>query len=96
MTIAADVDLGQLGDGDDRDDGVKGDAEVGVIFFVSNNISSYLLGRHADLWGLEANFAVNSHVSVCWFLVKTDELDLLGFHFIAQWMRIIIISSGTS
>ena len=26
VTVAADVDLGQLGDGDDRDGGVKGDA----------------------------------------------------------------------
>ena len=27
VTVAADVDLGQLGDGDDRNGGVKGDAE---------------------------------------------------------------------
>ena len=27
VAVAADVDLGQLGDGDDRDGGVKGDAE---------------------------------------------------------------------
>ena len=27
VAVAADVDLGQLGDGDDRDSGVKGDAE---------------------------------------------------------------------
>ena len=27
VTVAANVDLGQLGDGDDRDSGVKGDAE---------------------------------------------------------------------
>ena len=32
VAVSRDVDIGQLGDGDDGDNGVKGDAENGVLF----------------------------------------------------------------
>ena len=64
VAVTLDLDIGQLGDGDDRDGGVKSDAEsvlrklVHDVLYIKEN----LLWGHADLWGLEANFTVSSHV----------------------------------
>lgn len=60
VALAADSNIDELGDSDDRHSGIEDDARICNLilshFESEENNSRYLLGGHVDLGGFEADF----------------------------------------